>query len=396
MSANRNEICLLNSYPTDRARQVVGLISGTSADGIDAALVEFPPVQAAEQKLRVVDFVSAPYPVEVREKVYAAAADALTVREVARLNTRIGELFADAALQVLDGRPCDLIGSHGQTICHLPEEATTLQIGESNLIASKTRTTTISDFRTADMALGGQGAPLVPLLDAHILSSPDIYRVAINLGGIANLTVIPSGSSSAASLRAWDTGPANSLSDALCRLAGVGNYDKGGAIAASGNVLESLLNRLLANPYFQLSAPKSTGLEDFGEILAQEIVGLGELPDVVRTVIALSAQTLVNDLLDLREAADNCGEFELVFAGGGTANQVLMAEIRSRLEQELTKRAWPLAKFSSFADFGIPEEAREAVAFAYLADRTARGQVGSAPTITGAERACVLGKVSFP
>lgn len=382
----------LHYYPVDRHRIVVGLISGTSADGIDAAVVRFSPVQEGEH-LEVLGFRSFPYPEHVRARVMKAAADELTLRETAVLHTELGALFAEAALAVIPEQGCDLVASHGQTVCHLPEQATTLQLGESAVVARRTGVTTIADFRTADMAWGGQGAPLVPLFDAHLLADSEILRIAVNLGGIANITVIPPGESegplSETLVQAWDTGPANCVSDALCRLAGRGEYDPDGEGAARGQVIPELLEELKAHPYFGKEPPKSTGLEDFGEPFARELLERGSFDDLLATVVALSAWSLVRDLKMV--AADQ--SVELVFAGGGTANKTLMAHIGTELRQQFPGEVPPIRYFS---EFGVPEEGREAVAFAYLGDRTARGLVGAAPGATGAQRAAVLGKVSFP
>jgi anhydro-N-acetylmuramic acid kinase len=383
---------LLHDYPLHRSRVVIGLISGTSADGIDAAAVRFPAV-GEEPLLEVLSFVSVPYPAEVRERVMLAASDQLSLRQTAVLGTELGHLFTEAALAVMPEQGCDLIASHGQTVCHLPQSATTLQIGDASVIAQRTGVITVADFRTADMACGGQGAPLVPLFDAYLLADPVSWRVAVNLGGIANLTVIPPGEAGgrAEGVSAWDTGPANCISDALCRLAGLGDFDRDGQAAAAGRVQEPLLAELLEHDYFLRPAPKSTGLEDFGEHYARALLERASLPDLLRTALALSAQTLVNDLARVARES-RLRRLELVFAGGGTCNPVLMQEVRQRLEtlEDLT------LELRSFAEFGVPEEGREAAAFAFLGDRTARGLPGAAPGATGAARAAVLGKVSFP
>ncbi len=377
----------LANYPVDRARRVIGMISGTSADGIDVALLRLP-AQHSDELLKVEKFTSVDYPTSVREQIMLAAADRLTLRQTAVLGTEIGRLFAEAALQVMPSDGCDLVASHGQTVCHLPEHGTTLQIGDGAVIAARTGVVTVSDFRTADMAYGGQGAPLVPLFDAHVLAHSELVRVAINLGGIANVTVIPPG---AEDVRAWDTGPANGISDALCRLSGHGGFDAEGKLAAEGKVDEALLRELLERqPYFLKPSPKSTGLELFGESYARQILGRGKIEDLIRTALALSAQSLVDDLRRIAsEFPDR--EVELVFAGGGTSNPVLMEEIRRRLKSV----GRPLS-LRSFSEFGIPEAGREAAAFAFLGDRAARGLPGAAPGATGATRAAVLGKISFP
>lgn len=380
---------LLPDYPVNRARLVIGLISGTSADAIDAACVRFP-AENDPAALEVIAFASLPYTPQVREQVMLAAADKLTLRQTAVLSTQLGHLFAEAALSVMPEGGCDLIASHGQTVCHLPAQGTTLQIGEAAVIACRTGVTTVSDFRTADMACGGQGAPLVPVFDAHLLVHPRFLRVAVNLGGIANITVIPPGADLEV-VSAWDTGPANCVSDALCRLSGLGDFDPGGATAAAGRVNEALLKELLGHPYFAKAGPKSTGLEDFGEVFARALIDRAPLPDLLRTALALSAQSLVDDIVKVATQAGQ-SEMELVFAGGGTSNATLMEEVRQRLQAHPNVAA----TLRSFADFGVPEEGREAAAFAFLGDRTARGLPGAAPGATGAKRAAILGKISFP
>lgn len=377
----------LANYPVHRARLVIGMISGTSADGIDVALLRLP-AEGTQDPLQVEKFTSIEYPAAIREQVMQAADDRLTLRQTAVLGTEIGRLFAEAALSVMPQQGCDLVASHGQTVCHLPEHATTLQIGDGAVIAARTGVTTVSDFRTADTAYGGQGAPLVPLFDAHVLAHPRVVRVAINLGGIANVTVIPPGGEP---VRAWDTGPANGISDALCRLSGWGSFDAEGGRAAAGLVDEELLCDLLREPYFQRPSPKSTGLELFGESYARALLARGlQTEDLIRTALALSAQSLVDDLsriaLDFPQQ-----EIELVFAGGGTSNPVFMTEI----SQRIARGARPMKELF-FSDFGIPEAGREAAAFAFLGDRAARGLPGAAPGATGASKAAILGKFSFP
>jgi len=381
----------LANYPVDEPRQVLGLISGTSADGVDVARVRFPQVSSTKPPT-VEAFDTVEYPASLREKVMEAAADRLTLRQTAVLHTELGEFFAQVAVEAASGHPVRLVGSHGQTVCHLPEARTTLQLADGSIIANRTGVVTVSDFRTADMALDGQGAPLVPLFDAYLLSRDDTPRVAVNLGGIANLTWL---NGKPEETRAWDTGPANCLSDALCRLHGKGSYDPNGAMAEAGTVSETHLRRMLEHPYFSRAAPKTTGLEDFGEAFAREYFEGLSFEDKLRTALALSAQSLVNEIY--RNPAPLQGEtIELVFAGGGTSNRTLMAEIKERARRVGAESGSLEVKIRSFSEFGIPESAREAAAFAFLADRTARGLVGTLPSTTGARVAAVLGKISFP
>ena len=243
---------VLTGYPCQEYRQVLGMISGTSADGVDVARVLFPPADS-DEKMEILEFGTVPYPPQLKSEVLSAAADDLTLRQTARLQARLSDFFAEVAAKAVERETVALIASHGQTVCHLPESQTTLQLGDGSVIANRTGVVTISDFRTADMALGGQGAPLVPLFDSHLLAHPTLTRIAVNLGGIANITVI---TPEAGSVRAWDTGPANCVSDALCRLRGRGEYDPDGENAARGSVEEALLSRLLDMDYFRKSHPK--------------------------------------------------------------------------------------------------------------------------------------------
>lgn len=377
-----------NHYCDDAERVVVGMISGTSADGVDVARVSFPPV-SLPRPLQVLSFATVPYPDELKHDVLEAAADNLTLRQTAVLHTRLGEFFAQVAVDSIGGGECHLVASHGQTVCHLPEFQTTLQLGEASIIANRTGRLTVSDFRTADMALGGQGAPLVPLFDAYLLASPHLTRIAVNLGGIANVTVIPP----EGTLSAWDTGPANCVSDALCRLEGMGEFDPSGDQARAEKVDEKLLAEHLSMGYFRKAAPKSTGLEDFGRQFAQDFGPNLAFPDRLRTALALSAQSLADAILSVLTKEN---AFEVVFAGGGTSNATLMEEIETRLLRSAQRAGCQPPKFCRFSEFGVSEDAREAVAFAFLGDRTLRGLVGSEPSTTGARRAAILGKVSFP
>lgn len=356
---------------------VVGLISGTSADGIDAVLVRF---ERDRPGVEVLAFESHPYPAEVRQQLFDFFEDKGTIRQMAVLNTRLGDLFAEAALSVMGPRGADLIASHGQTIAHLPEAETTLQLAESARIAKKTGILTVADFRPADMAEGGQGAPLVPFFDRWLLHSDQVDRVALNIGGIANITWIPRHGE----VFGCDTGPGNSLSDALVELHSGASFDAGGQLARQGKVLPELLQELLAMPYFHQAGQKSTGRELFGRPLARQLWGRGEPADLVRTACALTAESVWRHVQPLL----NGSPVELVMAGGGTENPVLLEELQARLPAQ--------AKLRRFEDFGVPAGAREAVAFALLGHRAVHAQAGSVPGATGARRPSVLGKLVLP
>ncbi len=383
---------LLQGYPLHRSRTVVGLISGTSVDGIDVAVLELPPWESRTRPPTLLDFETVAYPNEVRRKVMDAAHDRLSVRETAELHHRIGQLFGRAATDVLGGRRADLVASHGQTVYHAPESSLSLQLGEPAWIARLTGCVTVSDFRVADMTYSGQGAPLVPKFDAYLLRA-DRLRIAVNLGGIANITVIePDGGP----VTAWDTGPANCLSDALCRAHGLGPYDAGGERAAVGQTDPALLEELLEHPYFALEPPKSTGLEDFGEVYAAALEGRGTVEDVIRTTLALAAETLSRAIHYASAAGGHRYPVELVFAGGGASNPVLMEEIAVRVQRLFHESKQSAPRLLRYSEFGIDEDAREAAAFAYLGDCTAMGLPGNFASATGADRPAILGKVNWP
>lgn len=364
---------MIEAYRRLAAPRVVGLMSGTSADGIDAALVEVGP------EVRLLAFRTVPYPEETRRRLFELFEDRGGPREVARLNALLGELFARAARAVMGGKGADLVASHGQTVAHLPDEGATLQLGEGAVIAARTGCLTVSDFRPADLAQGGQGAPLVPFADARLLHTPSIDRAALNLGGMANLTWIPA----RGEVQACDTGPGNALLDALAEALLGAPWDEGGRRAAEGRVVPELLEELLAHPYFAREGPKSTGRETFGRPMARRLLGRAAPGDLLRTAAALTAESVVRHLKrHLR------GPAELVVGGGGVENATLMEELRRRLPAEVRLRLYD--------DFGIPFQAREAVAFALLGHETVHGRPASLPGATGARRPAVLGKVSFP
>jgi anhydro-N-acetylmuramic acid kinase len=367
----------IERYRSFTRPRVVGLMSGTSADGIDAVLVE---ISAQEQTLELIRSVSLSYPEALRQRLFALFEDRASVREAARMNVLIGELFAQAALRVIGSERVDLIASHGQTVAHLPNELppSTLQLGEPAIIAARTGCVTVADFRPADMALGGQAAPLVPFFDAWLLGRGEVDRVAVNIGGMANLTWLPR----QGDVLGWDTGPGNVLIDALAEIFTGQPMDPGGSLAATGNVLEPLLEELLRNPYFSQTGPKSTGREAFGRDLARSLSERGSAADLLRTAAALTAESLSRSIATVAR-----GPLEVVVAGGGCYNLTLMAELKSRLGQ---------ARIRSFEEFGLPAQAREGAAFAVLGHETMWGRSGSLPSVTGAKRPAVLGKIVLP
>lgn len=371
----------------------IGLISGTSMDGIDVALVrdsDGPP-----RTLEVVAFMTLPFPAQVRAALRRCQREG-RLEALVRLNMLLGELFADAALAVMDAAGVDAgevacIGSHGQTLLHLPEPSSeygrevraTLQIGEAAVIAARTGITTVADFRPADLALGGQGAPLVPLLDWHLFRSPDRDRVLLNIGGVANVTWLPA-ACELGDVVAFDTGPGNVLIDTVARRRGLPDgIDRDGEIAATGTVDITVLAALLADPYYDLPAPKSAGAERFVLLLGNH-ENLSTA-DLLATVTEVTART-VGDAI-VRDIAGAAGA-EVLVAGGGVHNRALGERLRSVLGGNTVR---PLDEVSA-----ISVDAKEAVAFALLAIETLARRPGNVPSATGASRPAILGKIAYP
>jgi len=381
-------------------RLAVGLISGTSMDGIDAALVRISG-PAPQPRVRLRAFVTHPYPIPVRRKILRmAAGEVATAGEISQLNFLLGELFAEAA-----GRACRaarvssarlaVIGSHGQTIYHQGEpkgEAgrrvrSTLQIAEPAVIAERTGTAVVADFRTADMAVGGQGAPLVPLVDYLLLRDARRGTVALNIGGIANITVIPA-AAQPEQVYGFDTGPGNMIMDGLVRhlTKGEKTYDAGGRWAARGRMIEPLLAEMLQLPFFAEQPPKSAGREQFGEHFIKRFIlkrRRARPEDLLRTATELTARSITDTLN--RFVLGKISIHRLIVSGGGAHNHLLasrLSELLPRLRVELSDA------------YGLPVDAKEAIAFAILADRTLHGLAGNLPSVTGARRAVVLGKIS--
>lgn len=362
------------------ATTVVGLMSGTSHDAIDAAAARLW-AEGDTVVLQPLGLISESYPQQLRDRIAAALPPAqTTMEEVCRLDTEIGRSFAavaQRAVRELCTGQADLIVSHGQTMFHWVEAAEvrgTLQLGQPAWIAESTGTTVVADLRARDVAAGGQGAPLVSLVDALWLA--DRRAAAVNLGGIANVTLIDPGQPTIA----FDTGPANALIDAAVRAgtAGAEQFDADGRLAARGSVDHELLERLLDEEYYRRPAPKTTGKELFhGDYLAQRLADRPDLQlaDLVATLTALTARTV----------ADAVGEVsQVVLSGGGTRNPELVAALRREL---------PGAQVQVSDELGLPSDAKEALAFAVLGYLTANGQAGVLPSCTGARHASVLGAI---
>lgn len=383
-------------------RLVVGLISGTSMDGIDAALVHISD-SPDSPKVKTLAFATRPYPAAVRRRVmHAAEGGALTTGELSELNFLLGEYFAKAATSVCQRAGVQTarlaaIGSHGQTVFHQGpggrtakfHPASTLQIGEPAVIAERTKARVVSDFRTADVAAGGHGAPLVPLVDYLLLRDAKIGAVALNIGGIANVTVIRAGAR-LQDVVGFDTGPGNMVMDSLARQASGGRMacDEGGRMARRGKVQQPLLRKILNLPFFRKAPPKSAGREQFGtDFLARYFSPSKRLPmeDLMATAAELTARSIAEALQRFVLRRHRVGR--IIVSGGGAYNPFLMERLACLMPR--------LAVFTSDR-FGLPIDAKEAIAFAVLADRTLHRLPGNLPRVTGAARAVVLGTVCAP
>jgi anhydro-N-acetylmuramic acid kinase len=392
---------------------VAGVMSGTSADGINVAFVQIEggsgraettaKATAAPHRLPKFKFLAHaeyPYPKNVRRAVLAAmnAADA-RVADLARLNFLLAELYARAVLltQRGFGMKVELVGCHGQTLYHQGKPApflglkvaATWQIGEGAALAARLGKPVVSDFRPADIARGGQGAPLVPFLDYLLYRDKRVGRIVQNIGGIANLTAIPR-SASPGQVLAFDTGPGNMVIDAVTEQSFGKPYDRDGTIAASGTVLETVVAQALCAPFFRRKPPKTAGREEFGREFVRDFLkhcGRGDSRDVVATATALTARSIA-DALE-RFVIRRRGAFsEMIVSGGGTKNSTLMAMLANAI--------LPLGlHLRSSDEFGLPSQAKEAAAFALLAYQTWNCQPSNVPSATGAKCAAILGKISY-
>jgi anhydro-N-acetylmuramic acid kinase len=378
-------------------------------DGIDAALVRIAG-PATEPRARLLSFTVVPYPPAIRQRLMRVAdGKPVTAGEISELNYNLGELFGDAAIEVCrmggvtPGRLAG-IGSHGQTIFHeggpaagksnhgnRPRQgerwASTLQIGEPAVIAAKTGATVVANFRVADIAAGGQGAPLVPLVDYLLLRDLRLGTVALNIGGIANFTVIPA-HARPRDVLGFDTGPGNMVMDALVRHATGGRktFDAGGRLASKGQVIQSILSAAGGLPYFRRKPPKSAGREQFGADFVERyfLQGRGaRAADLVCTATELTAQTVSGALRQFVFPVTKTDR--LIVSGGGAHNGFLLKRLKSLL---------PGISVHVSDEFGLPVDAKEAIAFAVLADRTMHGLAGNLPMVTGARKAAILGAVT--
>jgi len=377
--------------------KVVGLMPGTSVDGVDAALVE---IQGAGPKaqVRLSAYRRYPYPSKMRDAVFSAFnPEESRVNLLSALNFALGELFAAAAVDLvrstgLSMSEVDLIGSHGQTVWQSPEQVeiggmwtvSTLQIGEPAVIAERTGVTVVADFRTADVAAGGRGAPLVPYADFVLFRSENRSRAVQNIGGIGSVTYMPAGAD-LSQVVAFDTGPGSTLIDAVVTRLTEGKltYDAEGKLASAGRPDRVVLGRLMRHPYLEKRPPKSIGREEFGEQFADRLLAESpEIPleDMVATVTAFTAQSISRSYERwLPKKPD-----DVVIGGGGARNPALI---------RMLAEALPRTKLYTYEDFGIKSDAKEALAFALLASEAIRMQPSNVPAATGAERQVILGKI---
>lgn len=347
--------------------RVAGIMSGTSLDGIDVAVVDID-----RGRIKPVAFGTTPYPAATRGAILAVSNRTCHTSEISHLNFELPRLYA-AALRKLRADGVKLIGCHGQTIFHQGSRST-MQIGDGSLLAELTGVPVVSDFRPRDMAAGGQGAPLVPYFDYAFFRHPKRTRVAVNVGGIANITLIKPGAK-LEEVIAFDTGPGNMVMDQLA-----GGMDRGGKLASAGHIDHQLLKELLKDPFYRKRPPKSAGREEYGEEFVGRFAALA-LPDAIATAAALTIATLVRGIRLVTEVAD-----DVIVGGGGAQNPHLMAMLAAQL---------PDSRVTTTNEYGIDSDAKEAIAFALLAHATWNRKPSNVPSATGARHPVILGKISY-
>jgi anhydro-N-acetylmuramic acid kinase len=389
---------------------VAGVMSGTSADGINLALVQLPTRGRGRPRYTLLAHAEYPFPAPVRRAILEMMnAELARVADLARLNFLLGELYAEAVAKTARKHrvKLDLVGCHGQTLYHQGmaqrflgrKLAVTWQTGEGAVIAARLGVPVVSDFRPADMAAGGKGAPLVPFLDYFLYRDQRVARIAQNIGGIANLTAIRAGAS-LGEVFAFDTGPGNMVMDAVMEELFSKRYDRDGKVAASGRVLDGLVAKLVGAPFFRQKPPRTAGREEFGREYVHRFLQLcrgASKPDVVATATALTARSIADAVqrfvlprlvVPRRAARRKQAGREMIVSGGGAKNPTLIAMLRDAVT--------PLGIKLHFSDeFGLPAEAKEAVAFALLAHETWHRRPSNVPSATGAKRAAILGKISY-
>lgn len=383
------------------ARLVIGLMSGTSADGIDAALTRISGC-GMETSVELCSFLFIPFPAAVRDKIlYVAGGGGVDAAELCRLKTLLGQLYGEACLALcrqagVGPDQVDLVGCHGQTVWHIPQPeeylgrtlAGTLQIGEDALIAQAMGCPVVGDFRVRDMAAGGKGAPLVPYTEWLLYREAERTVALQNIGGIGNVTVLPAGCA-LEEVTAFDTGPGNMVMDALVRrlTGGERSYDEGGRLAAAGTVSRPLLAWMLSDPYLERNPPKTTGREVYGERYVRRLLAEAErmgvdLRDALATATRFTAEAVAVGLERFAPARPE----RLVVGGGGSWNETLLAHLRDCL---------PGCEVITNEELGLSSDAKEAVAFAILANEAVFGVCNNAPAATGAGAPVVMGKLSL-
>lgn len=399
-----------------KSKIVIGLMSGTSVDGIDACLAKINP----DYSFEILNSIVLEYPENIKQNIFKIFENKASLEEICWMNFVIGEYFAQAALEVIKKagitpQEVDLIGSHGQTVYHKPvddyingfNKKSTLQIGEAAIIAERTGITTISDFRPADIAAGGQGAPLVCFADEILFKSTTLSRAIQNIGGMANVTVI----SPNADTFAFDTGPGNVMIDYCAKKFFNREYDKDGLLASQGEIDESWLNYLLEEKYYSLKPPKTTGRELFSpEYIEKMLLKAPRNPhDIMATITALTAKTIFNAYDQF--IFPKTGIDEIVLGGGGVYNPELVKMLKKYFCEAGVKaqngdaKAAAVQGYNSFfcesvkimshKDFGISDKFKEALAFALLAYTTFYKIPNNVPSCTGAKHRKILGKISY-
>lgn len=396
-----NKLERLKKISENKTRYVIGLMSGTSVDGIDAALVKIDG-SGLNTKITLIDYLSVPFSQEVKDNIFELFRPSTgSVDKICSMNFLLGELFAKAAIDVtikagFTMEQIDIIGSHGQTIYHIPDAVelngynikSTLQIGEPSVIAERTGVLTVADFRTRDMAAGGQGAPLVPYAD-YLMYRQEHKTIALqNIGGISNMTVLPKGLS-IEDIVAFDNGPGNMIIDEVIRRLSNGkeNYDKNGRMAALGRINNELLNKLMEDPYFKKSYPKTTGREYFGSQYVDNLMKYSDSlniksEDLMATVTAFTAKAIESSYRDF--IIPKFGLDSVIIGGGGSYNPTLINMLRNFM---------PEIQVMTQEDIGFSSEAKEAVDFAILANEVLSGNTNNVPSATGALKPVIMGKI---
>ena len=384
---------------------VAGIMSGTSADGIDVAFTRITPRadDPAFPAMKLLGHAGFPFPPALRRAVLAAMdAEAIATAELARLNWRLGQAYSEALAEALESNPCrlDLIGCHGQTIYHQAtparylgrDAACTWQIGEMAMLAERSGVPVVSNFRPADMVVGGQGAPLVPLLDYVLFRHPARGRVLQNLGGIGNLTALPV-DAGPSQVVAFDTGPGNMVIDQLMQQLFDKPFDRGGKTGKRGAVLQAVVSARLREPFFQARPPKTAGREQFGADYARQFLEAcrkagGSADDTIATATALTAQSVALAYSTFLAKTMQLTAVDFIVSGGGARNLTLLQMLRDQLE--------PLGcSVQASDDLGLPAEAKEAAAFALLAYETWHRRPSNIPSATGASRPVILGQITY-